>query len=180
MQRSAGQHDHIAGLPSTQSCQSSRGRPPSPRRRHRAAPRSTDRLEPAVRGAWAQSRIAETPVSSRRIQDPARSRRTSLRPSGERNFLMQRKTRKTAPFCLPQILLETRRASQSLPSSAKNAAILARTPTQRLGGGVRSQIRTGLSPDKWPFAANICEIVPVIEKCTRIRCVDLMACRQLP
>jgi hypothetical protein len=149
VQRSAGQHDHIAGLPSTQSCQSSRGRPPSPRRRHRAAPRSTDRLEPAVRGAWAQSRIAETPVSSRRIQDPARSRRTSLRPSGERNFLMQRKTRKTAPFCLPQILLETRRASQSLPSSAKNAAILARTPTQRLGGGVRSHIRTRL-PVIWP------------------------------
>ena len=35
---------------------------------------------------------------------------------------------------------------------------------QGLDGGVRSQIRTGLSPDKWLFAANICEIVPVIEK----------------
>ena len=49
-----------------------------------------------------------------------------------------------------------------------------------LDGGVRSQIRTGLSPDKCPFAANICELVPVIEECTRIRSVDSIACEQIP
>ncbi len=48
VQRSAGQYDHLAGLPRAQSCQSSRRRSPAPRRRYRAAPRSADRVEPAV------------------------------------------------------------------------------------------------------------------------------------
>lgn len=60
----------------------------------------------------------------------------------------------TDPFCLPEVLLETRRVSQSPHSSAMNAAILARAPTQRLGGGVRNHARTGLarfSPENTEF-----------------------------
>src|SRR5882672_920347 len=55
----------------------------------------------------------------------------------------------TEPFCFSETLLETRRSSQSPHSSAINAAILARAQTQRLGGGVRSQIRTGLRLENW-------------------------------
>jgi hypothetical protein len=50
-------------------------------------------------------------------------------------------------------------------------------------GGVRSQIRTGLDPElpnKWLFAGCFREWVPVIEKCTRIHCVDSTACKQIP
>jgi hypothetical protein len=52
-----------------------------------------------------------------------------------------------------------------------------------LDGGVRSQIRTRLDPelpDKWPFTGYFCELAPVIEKCTRIHCLDSMACKRIP
>src|SRR5882762_4200136 len=54
---------------------------------------------------------------------------------------------------------------------------------RRLDGGVRSQMRTGLDPelpDKCLFTGYFCELVPVIETCTRIRYVDSMACKQIP
>jgi hypothetical protein len=45
-------------FPCAQSGQSSCGRPPATRRRDRAAPRSTDRVKPTVRGARAQPGLA--------------------------------------------------------------------------------------------------------------------------
>jgi site-specific DNA recombinase len=48
VQRPASQYDHLARLPRTRPCQSSRRRLPAPRHRHRAAPRSADRMEPTI------------------------------------------------------------------------------------------------------------------------------------
>jgi hypothetical protein len=51
-----------------------------------------------------------------------------------------------------------------------------------LDGGVRSQIRTRLDPelpDKWHFTGYFCKLASVIEKCTRIHCLDSMACKQI-
>jgi hypothetical protein len=50
----------------------------------------------------------------------------------------------------------------------------------RLDGGVRSLIRTGLSPDNWLFAGNFREFLPVIGKRTGIRCIDSITCKQIP
>ncbi len=50
----------------------------------------------------------------------------------------------------------------------------------RLDGGVRSQIRTGLSPDKCPFAGYFRELLPFIGKRAGIRCVNSMASKGIP
>jgi hypothetical protein len=47
----------------------------------------------------------------------------------------------TAPYRLAKIPVETRKPNESPHSSAINATILARAPTQRLGGG-RTRART--------------------------------------
>ena len=50
-------------------------------------------------------------------------------------------------------------------------------------GGVRSPIRTGLDPelpDKWFFTGYFRVLVPVMEKWTRIRRADSIACKQIP
>ncbi len=49
-----------------------------------------------------------------------------------------------------------------------------------LDGGVRSHVRTGLSPDKCPFAGYFCELLPVVGKCAEIRCVNSMAYKRIP
>ena len=46
---------------------------------------------------------------------------------------------------------------------------------RRLDGGVRSQIRTGLSPDNCPFAGYFRELLPFIGKRAAIRCANSMA-----
>jgi len=50
----------------------------------------------------------------------------------------------------------------------------------RLRGGVRSHVRTGLSPDKCPFAGYFCELLPVVGKCAEIGCVNSMAYKRIP
>jgi hypothetical protein len=52
-----------------------------------------------------------------------------------------------------------------------------------MGGGVRSPIRTGLDPelpDKWPFAGNFRELLPVTGKLARIRCINSMTYKRIP
>ena len=50
-------------------------------------------------------------------------------------------------------------------------------------GGVRSPIRTGLDselPDNWLFTGYFREMLPVIGKRDRIRCVNSMTCERIP
>jgi hypothetical protein len=98
MQRSSDQSDDLARLPRPQSCQGSRRRPPAPRHRHRAASRSADRMESAIRGTWTQSGIAAAPVPKPRITAALKSEFwvqcgpnfTLDHCRRERNFWMQR------------------------------------------------------------------------------------------
>jgi hypothetical protein len=58
-----------------------------------------------------------------------------------------------------------------------------RCGTAACGGGVRSQLRTGLGPefpDNWLFTGYFRELLPVIGKCTGIRCVDSITCKTIP
>jgi hypothetical protein len=96
-------------------------------------------------------KLSRPSASCAQTGDPPPSRRTRLPSSGERKFLMRRQTRKRALSAEQRPPAETRPVAKSLRFGAVNAKQLMKVSTRGLGGGERSQIRTGL---RWQFPAN--------------------------
>ncbi len=155
MQCASGQYDHLARVPRTGPRQSRSRRPLTARHRCRAAPRRARGMDPTVRNPRIETAIA-TPWGSRTAlfasQDfpwlPHAIRRTKPRRR-ERNFRMQRPAAKIHPrgrYC--------RERPGTLKIGGKNPRRNGLftindgfRSSGRLGGGVRSRMRTRLSGD---------------------------------
>jgi hypothetical protein len=103
----------------------------------------------------------------------------------ERNFWMQRREAKKPPE-RPLWSAETGNVENGRQDPRRNGPFSIDDGFRgsgRLDGGVCSQIRTGLDPelpDNWLFAGNFRQMLPVIGKRARIRCVNSMICERIP
>src|SRR6266851_5027086 len=150
MQRATGPYDHLARVPRAGPRQSRGRRSFAPRHWGRTAPRRSRGMEPTVRNPRTEPAIGWTLSGASHLSRPFPERRlvSSVPKSSrrERNFWMRRLEAKNPPE-RPLLSAETGNVENRRQDPRRNGLLSINDGFRgsgRLGGGVRSQMRTRL------------------------------------